>query len=590
MSRPILRDLFGIDLRSLALFRVCLGLILVCDAACSWINATAHYSDDGVLPRGVYLEKFADSWWLSLHLICGLPGFQVLLFAIALVIGLLVAAGYRSRLMTILAWILLISAQNRNPVVLQGGDVVLRVITFWAMFLPLGRVYSVDAAMQNEEPASKQVLSVASACLLLQVGIFYLFAAALKSGTEWLNGIAAHQALMVDQFTTRIGYLMLKFPDLLLYASYFVLATEWAAFFLLFSPIFRPTLRMLGVILLAGMQLSFMLNMELGLFPWISILATLPFVPSAIWDRLAPHLPRGQNLKIFWDQDCGFCRKMTRIIREVLQITQASIQPAQSDPHAHSLMLAHNSWVVMNGSTTHFGFDGLITVLRSSAARWLAPIASLPPIRFLGEAAYRYVANHRSQVSIFTRYLHEDRPITMRNHWLTSSILAFLFSGVLLWNLANFDPKPIASVPGWMAKALVLVRLDQKWGMFAPKPLVEDGWYVFPGVLKDGTPADPYWQTMGAPTWEKPDMVSHNFADQRWRKYMMNLWLKGFKEHRLHYGRYLCRRWNNRDIPDDKRLSTFEMYFMMERTVGLKEAAPEKILLWSHNCLAKRPE
>jgi hypothetical protein len=33
----------------------------------------------------------------------------------------------------------------RNPYILSGGDVLLRVVVFWAMFLPLGDRYSLDA-------------------------------------------------------------------------------------------------------------------------------------------------------------------------------------------------------------------------------------------------------------------------------------------------------------------------------------------------------------------------------------------------------------------------------------------------------------
>src|SRR5690349_23638509 len=48
-------QIFGIDLRTLALFRVCLALIILLDLALRARDLTAHYSDYGVLPRAALL-------------------------------------------------------------------------------------------------------------------------------------------------------------------------------------------------------------------------------------------------------------------------------------------------------------------------------------------------------------------------------------------------------------------------------------------------------------------------------------------------------------------------------------------------------
>ncbi|MCB0386621.1 MAG: hypothetical protein KDD43_14610, partial [Bdellovibrionales bacterium] len=147
MSR--LREVFGLDLRSLALFRVSLGLLIIADLINRGRYLVAHYTDFGVLPRHALLEYFANKWHVSLHLAGGSEGFQAFLFAVAFIFALMLMVGYRTRLATIVSWVLLVSLQLRNPMVLQGGDALFKMLVFWAMFLPLGAKFSVDSALSG---------------------------------------------------------------------------------------------------------------------------------------------------------------------------------------------------------------------------------------------------------------------------------------------------------------------------------------------------------------------------------------------------------------------------------------------------------
>ena len=50
LSLAGLREIFGIDLRTMALFRVGLGALLLADLALRARDLTAHYTDAGILP------------------------------------------------------------------------------------------------------------------------------------------------------------------------------------------------------------------------------------------------------------------------------------------------------------------------------------------------------------------------------------------------------------------------------------------------------------------------------------------------------------------------------------------------------------
>ncbi len=53
--------LFAIDIRSLALMRICLGLLLLTDLISRSRTLVAHYTDQGILPRKVLLSDFSQS-------------------------------------------------------------------------------------------------------------------------------------------------------------------------------------------------------------------------------------------------------------------------------------------------------------------------------------------------------------------------------------------------------------------------------------------------------------------------------------------------------------------------------------------------
>jgi hypothetical protein len=187
------------------------------------------------------------------------------------------------------------------------------------------------------------------------------------------------------------------------------------------------------------------------------------------------------------------------------------------------------------------------------------------------------------------RRLPPEDPIVSTPRWVNLTA-AFFLAYVVLWNLGTL---PDASLGGkldvpsglrWMAFAF---RIDQHWDMFSPSPLKDDGWYVIPGTLIDGTIVDVFQN--GSPlSWEKPELVAYTYKNQRWQKYMMTLWNRDFSAFREYYGKYLCRSWNDKH-KGGQQLDHFTIYFMKEDTLSDGEAPPERISLWDHYCF-KLPE
>ncbi len=146
-NRVSLKTVFSIDLRSMALMRIMLALLIILDLALRVPYISLYYTDAGVLPRSRWVE-ISNLWYLSLHGASGTLWWQILLFTLAFIFAIGLLIGYRTRLMNIASWILLASLCNRNELILQGGDILLMVMCFWGMWLPLGAKWSVDAALQ----------------------------------------------------------------------------------------------------------------------------------------------------------------------------------------------------------------------------------------------------------------------------------------------------------------------------------------------------------------------------------------------------------------------------------------------------------
>lgn len=185
--RSALARRFGIDTRALAAYRIALGLLLILDLALRSRDLRAHYTDFGVLPRAALSEKLQ---YLSIHTISGDAWVQALLFVIAGLVAAAFVVGYRTKLATLVSFVLLVSLHARNPLVLNGGDLLFRRLLFWSLFLPLGERWSVDALRAEETPRTR-VSNAASAVLLLQVLAVYATNAVVKlRGDLWVNGEA----------------------------------------------------------------------------------------------------------------------------------------------------------------------------------------------------------------------------------------------------------------------------------------------------------------------------------------------------------------------------------------------------------------
>ncbi|MFL6440159.1 MAG: HTTM domain-containing protein [Terriglobales bacterium] len=593
-----LQAAYSLDLRSLALFRMALGAVLLGDLILRSFDLTAFYTDFGVLPREVLLEKFSPADRFSIHLISGQFLFQAFLFLVAGLFAVMLIFGIRTRVASIASWFLLVSLQMRNPSILQGGDVYLRVLTFIAMFLPLGALYSVDSALNQASPRQDKSrsfthFSTPGLALMAQVALVYIFAVLLKTAPEWRSEHSAvFYALSIQQMSTPLGRFLLHFPKLLPWLTRGTMVHEGTIPLLILTPIFAAPARVAAVALIFALHIGLGLSIRLGHFPYIACMAALPLLPTWFWER--PWILRivpwaagagnwGAGVRMFYDSNCVFCSKLVRVLKAFLLIPGAELVPAQEFPITELEMRDRRSWIVVTPEATRlYKWNALAELVSHSPIFCrIAPLMRSRALASAGERLYENIESHREQLSAYTSWIR-PRPLSLRTPPAVTVFALLFILFVSLWNLTSIMQVPFQP---WEDTIGLTLAIDQKWDMFAPNPLTYDGWYVIEGRLRDGRPVDVLHPRQRV-SYQQPASIADQYKNERWRKYLMNLSLSENTNYRLYYGQYLCRSWNEDRPPyDPVLLISFDIYFMAHQTSINHPPAPfSRDLLWHHEC------
>ena len=593
------KTVFSIDLRSLALMRIMLALLILVDLVLRSRFMTLFYTDAGILPRAKWVVV-NNKWYLSLHAASGDLWWQIVLFIAAGVFALGLLIGYRTKLMSILSWVLLASLLNRNEMVLQGGDILLVVMSFWAVFLPLGAKWSVDAALQPEykrnpnqlryQPDSAQLyFSVATVAVIIQVLCLYVFTAILKTGAPWRFPFeAAQYTLEIQHFATPIGNWFKQLTPLLPFGAAFVIITEFIGPVLVLLPFKWPVTRIIGLLMLASLHVAFLLLIHIGLFPIIDFMSLTVLIPSAIWIYLANRRQKSKasSIVMYYDEDCGFCLKMCLILRELLLPDTVKILRAQNYNDIYAIMERENSWVISDGAgKTYIHWSAMAFLFTQS---WLLkPIGWLmkfPPFMWVGNRIYHWIADNRGTMGNITASALPYRSLNLKPTLVGQLIAGYFLVVVLIFNVSTLPgmKKIRHNIIDYSAR---LVRIDQKWSMFAPKPLTLSMYPQIHGTLRNGESVNLYKLTGDDPDWVAPDYMYPLYDNYRTRKYFDRL--RAYKNNavRSAFGHYQCKTWNSKVTDRSQQLGILTLHYVtLDTNLENKPKVRKRKLAWKHWC------
>ena len=589
-----LRAPFIIDLRALGLLRIAVGLLVLTDLFLRSSDWLTFLGAEGLY--GAELSRsLAEPWRLSLYWLFDDPRWTIGLGGLAALAALTLTLGIRPWLSTLGSFVLLASLHNRNPLVLQGGDNLLLLLLFWGLFLPWGARLSLAAAVQRPSPenspggGSPTHLSIASKALIVQVLAVYFFSAFLKNGEAWLiDGTAIYYALSHNQFAAYLAPFWADWHGLTVPLSRYVWWLELLAPVLALWPTQNPWPRTLAALGLITLELGFILNLKIGLFPFISIASLLVLLPPTFWDSAARLTSRpAAPLAIYFDRDCGFCEKTCLLLWRVLGLNVRHLGPAQDDRELGPLLEREVSWIVVTeDGTRHLRWAALATVFASGQRlRWLAPLlrATTGP----GDRIYHFIGKQRRLFGRGTALLLPWDP--KPSPTAPQGLAALAFFAVVGWNITSVPALRTPEAPSARSEASLAfrrqlepviqsLRLDQHWNMFAPYPSTVGGWYLFVGLTEDGQLVDVLHDRPTPPNPFMPEhFVPENAPSYRWRKYLSRVSRSRYEAAREGYEAARCAQWNARAAIDPSwpTLLAFNSYQLRLRTPAPgAEAAP----------------
>lgn len=206
------------------------------------------------------------------------------------------------------------SIQARNNVVGHGGDVYMRVISYFGMFLPIGAVFSVDSAFKRgqlqRESKRFSVTNLATVAAILQVSFLYVFSYMHKTGDEWrVDYTASFYALQLDYFRTFLADFIVNFPNVLKVLTYSVLYYEGYGMLACVFPVWTSEIKTLGAMGFTMLHIGFAMFMRLGIFSPVCVTGTLLLYPAWFWDKIFNRLRRNRewvDFKIYYSGRLGY--------------------------------------------------------------------------------------------------------------------------------------------------------------------------------------------------------------------------------------------------------------------------------------------
>ena len=290
------RDVFAVDLRSLAALRIAVALITILDLIRRIPSIEAFYTDAGVLTRQMSRDSIGSGVW-SVYWLDGSLAFAETLIVINLIFAVCLLFGFRTRLAVAACLVLAWSLQMRMPWILTAGHVMQRMMLVWFLFLPVSAVWSWDARRGQEFRWPNPLANVATAAIILQLICLYLFSGIAKWNDQWFGGDALITVFSSDVYAKPLAGKILESPWLrdtilpLLQRS--VPWVEVVGPWLLLAPGRLRVLRLIVFLLAFGLHVGVWLTLSIGIFSPLSICCWLVFVPTWFWDRL-PFVPARQ--------------------------------------------------------------------------------------------------------------------------------------------------------------------------------------------------------------------------------------------------------------------------------------------------------
>jgi Vitamin K-dependent gamma-carboxylase len=223
-------------------------------------------------------EQNGGSWSLLFIPVGGhADALAYLLISVGIVSAALLTVGWHSRMAAGVTWLVWVSLWNRNPLVLDGDDAVLKLMCFYLMLSPCGNCWSVDAYL-HKKPKSVAVWPLR--LVQFQVALIYFVSGWVKfHSPEWQDGTILQYVLIHPHYSRWDGWTIIGNPFM---ASMLAQLADFIRWWELLFPLLLLNAHTRKLSLTIGIlfHLGLLLTMNLRWFALIMVSLYLALLPA----------------------------------------------------------------------------------------------------------------------------------------------------------------------------------------------------------------------------------------------------------------------------------------------------------------------
>lgn len=376
--------------------------------------------------------------WVTSVAGLGDGGFEAF-YLLAILAGLLFAFGWRTRISSLLFCFTVVALENRSPLLTDGGDNVLVLMSVFLCFTRCGRHWSLDArrrALNEQRPradaevpeipewrrelaavreqAANLVHNGAVLVIAFQVCVIYATAGFTKvQGSMWQDGSAMGYVLHLRWFQPWPGLdaTLLGHPLILTLIGYVTVFVQAGFPFAVFS----PRLKYPSLVVIAGMHLSIAVLLGLPYFSLFMLVGDAVFLSDRVWRAVergvaGPAYAGEVNADVavgtptlVFDGDCAFCGSSVRWARRWCRPAVRFVPWQSLDLAAHGLseeaVTSAVQWLRPRTVARPIPSGAAAVARLLLRSRWpfrpLGALLLIPPFSWLGRGLYRLIADNR---------------------------------------------------------------------------------------------------------------------------------------------------------------------------------------------------
>lgn len=264
---------------SVAMMRILFGVILMIHWFSLWSHLEVFWGPEGLLSLVHSIERTGEYRINLFRYFPADPRVGQLLALAHLMAAFGMVFGFFTRTSIAVAFFTLVSFHNRNYLILNSSDVILRNMVFFLFFTPSGELYSVDNWIRRARgalPTPAERAPWALRLVQLQFCTVYVATVLYKmKGGSWADGTAIYIATRLDEFV-RVPLGLLNSMLVIKFLTWSTLVVEFALGTLVWLKELRYWILLAGV----GLHIGIEITMNIPLFEWIMIAGMASMIDS----------------------------------------------------------------------------------------------------------------------------------------------------------------------------------------------------------------------------------------------------------------------------------------------------------------------